>query len=103
MSKFSRYRVANWQDYNLSLKKRGPLTIWMSDGIDQHWDVKSNTNRKQGRPLHYSDICIDSLLTLRHLFKLSLRQLTGFAESLFALMGPFLFLSNKIAYLFNIL
>ncbi len=87
MSKSSRYRVTNWQDYNLSLKKRGSLTIWMSDDIDQHWYVNSNANRKQGRPLHYSDACIDYLLTLRHLFKLPLRQLTGFAESLFTLMG----------------
>lgn len=87
MSTSSKYRVTNWKDYNLSLKKRGSLTIWLNDDIDQHWYADLKVSRKQGRPLKYSQTCIECLLGLRQVFKLPLRQLTGFVESLFLSMS----------------
>ena len=74
MSQSVRYRITNWKEYNLALKKRGSLTIWLNDDINQHWYASSNISHKQGRPLKYSQTCIECLLSLRHLFKLPLPQ-----------------------------
>lgn len=40
-----------------------------------------------GRPFSYSDPLIELLLMMRHLYKLPLRQLIGFAKSFFAPLG----------------
>ena len=87
--KFS-YRITNWSEYNKSLKQRGSLTIWLSEDFEENWLVVKQDKKVRGRPFLYSDSCMKLILALRYLFKLALRQLTGFAESLFALLGKIL-------------
>jgi hypothetical protein len=50
------------------------------------WYSSSHTCQA-GRPATYSDEAILLLLTLREVFKLTLRSLEGFAKSLFTLMS----------------
>ncbi|WP_051908743.1 IS5 family transposase [Candidatus Odyssella acanthamoebae] len=94
ISKFSNkkisYKVTNWHEYNKALKQRGSLTVWLSEDLDESWLAPSTEERKRGRPLVYSQACINLLLTFRHLFKLALRQVIGFIESLFTLSGKIL-------------
>ena len=79
-----KYRVINWHQYEQSLRNRGNLTIWLSPAAIKSWTpAKSN---KQGRQRKYADLAIETVLTLRLLFHLPLRQAEGFVLSLFQLM-----------------
>ena len=82
----AKYRVTNCREYNHALKKRGSLTVWLEEGFEKTWYAVSDEMRKRGRPFIYSDACMKLLATLRHVFKLALRQLEGFITSLFDLM-----------------
>lgn len=84
------YKVTNWREYNKALKQRGSLTIWLSEDLDENWLAPEREEQKRGRPLVYSQVCINLILTLRHLFHLALRQVIGFVESLFTLLGKVL-------------
>lgn len=84
--KRSRYKVTNWREYNESLKQRGSLTVWFNDDFEENWLASKEDKPKKGRPFLYSQTCIQLILTLRHLFKLALRQVIGLVGSLLSLM-----------------
>jgi hypothetical protein len=84
------YKVTNWRDYNAALKQRGSLTVWLSEDLDENWLASPIGDQKRGRPLIYSQTCINLILTLRHLFHLALRQVIGFVETLFTLLEKIL-------------
>jgi len=69
------------------LKQRGSLTVWLSEDFEKSWFAVSKEKQKRGHPFLYSDTSMDLMLTLRQIFKLGLRQLTGFFKSLFSLIG----------------
>jgi Transposase DDE domain len=77
------YRTKNWSSYNLSLKRRGSLSIWFD--TEMAWEAKPSGQR--GRQQAYSDAAIQTCLTIKVLFGLPLRQTTGFVESLLELTG----------------
>ena len=79
------YKIQNWQEYERSLIQRGDLTIWLSEDVIQSW--YDDSLNQLGRPKFYSDIAIETALTLRLLFKLPLRQTEGFLTSIFTLMN----------------
>ena len=80
----TKYRVTNWNEYERSLRNRGNLTLWLSPSAIKAWKAKKSG--KPGRQQKYSDLAIETVLTLRVLFHLPLRQTEGFIESLFHLM-----------------
>ncbi len=59
--------------------------MWFSPSAIKSWTPKNSG--KQGRQRKYSDVAIETVLTLRLLFHLPLRQAEGFVSSLFQLMG----------------
>ena len=81
-----KYKITNWKQYNQALKQRGSLTFWFGDDLEKNW-YEASLSGKRGRPLVYSDICMKILATLRHVFKLALRQLEGFVFSTFSWLG----------------
>jgi Transposase DDE domain len=82
----SRYKVTNWREYNESLVRRGDITFWFDEDVIDSWE-HDNAEWKVGRPYVYSDLAIETLLTLRELFRLPYRQTEGLGRSLAALMG----------------
>jgi hypothetical protein len=74
------YRVRNWSEYNAGLIARGSLTMW----IDESAFMSGSEARhvKRGRPPVYSDVLIQALLTLKHVYHLTLRAAQGFVQSL---------------------
>ena len=84
------YKVTNWKDYNQAIKRRGSLTVWLSEDLEENWLAPSTIESKRGRPFVCLQTCINLILMLRHLFKLALRQVVGFVESLFTLLGKLL-------------
>ena len=69
------YRVRNWKHYNKSLIERGSLIFWFSEKITDSWQSaqKNNVHGNQ----KYSDMAITCGLTIRQLFRLTLRSAQG--------------------------
>jgi hypothetical protein len=80
----SRYRVRNWPEYEGGLKKRGDLTVWLSDDALEAWRVPAEG--KPGGQRTYSDVAIEAALTIRMVFHLPLRQTEGFLRCLAELL-----------------
>ena len=78
-----RYRTSNWPEYNRSLQNRGNLTVWLSP--DMPW--LGGRTGANGRPPLYSDAAIQTVLTLKVLFQLALRQARGLVCSVLKLLG----------------
>ena len=78
-----KHKVKNWPDYNLSLKKRGSLEIWISDDIEELWYEKDTINDGTGKPKKYTEKSIELSYFLKLAFKQPLRQTEGFVNSIF--------------------
>jgi hypothetical protein len=76
------YRTRNWPAYNEALKRRGSLTIW----FDPEMDWASAPTGRRGRQQAYIDAAIQACLSMKVLFGMTLRQTTGFVESLLRLV-----------------
>ena len=81
----ARYQVKNWSEYNESLVRRGDVTLWFDASVIEAWE-HDNAASKVGRPFTYSDVAIETLLTLRELFRLPYRQTEGLGQALAKLM-----------------
>ena len=81
----TKYRVANWASYDRALVRRGDVTVWVSPEAIATWEPADVGTR--GGQRKYSNLAIETALTLRLLFHLPLRQTEGFLRSLFGLMG----------------
>jgi DDE family transposase len=78
------YRVKNWHEYDQALRDRGDITLWMSQDAIHAWTPPQTG--KRGAQRVYSDIAIETALTLRLLFRLPLRQTEGFLQAILTLM-----------------
>ena len=81
----TKYHVRNWASYERALVERGDVTVWLSPDAIAAW--KPEAGGRRGGQRKYSDLAIETGLTLRLLFHLPLRQAEGFLTSLFRLMG----------------
>ena len=80
----TKYRVANWPAYNQALVRRGDVTVWLSSEAIAAWTPRRSGQR--GGQRRYSDLAIETALTLRLLYHLPLRQAEGFLRALFGMM-----------------
>ena len=80
-----KFKVTNWAAYNESLRRRGDLTVWISDEALAQWSAPRRTSRG-GQP-KYSDLAITMRLTLRVVYGSPLRQTQGMMRSIATLMG----------------
>ena len=80
----TKYRVANWPAYNQALVRRGDVTVWLSSDAIAAWTPRRSGRR--GGQRRYSDLAIETALTLRLLYHLPLRQAEGFLHALFGMM-----------------
>lgn len=78
------YRVGNWKEYNSALIQRGSLSVWISEEAIENWFYDGPA--QWGADPTYSDLAIETCLTLRLVYDLPLRQTQGFIASLFRLM-----------------
>ena len=81
----AKYQVTNCSEYNESLRQRGDVTIWISEDVARNW--ASPRRKTRGGQAVYSDLAIETCLTLRVVFRLPLRQTQGFMRSIASLMG----------------
>ncbi len=81
----TKYRVSNWPEYERSLVRRGDVTVWLSPDAVAAW--KPARDGRRGGQRKYSDLAIETALTLRLVFGLPLRQTEGFLASVLLMMG----------------
>jgi Transposase DDE domain len=62
------YRVKNWREYDQSLRDRGDIALWISQDAIDAWTPPMTG--KRGAQAMYSDVAIETALTLRLLFRL---------------------------------
>jgi len=82
------YRTMNWSSYNRALINRGNISIWFdptTTTTTTQWYAQPQG--KHGRNQTYSDAVIQCCLMIKSLFRLSLRMVSGFAQSLIRLCG----------------
>jgi hypothetical protein len=79
------YRVKTWREYDQSLRHRGDITLWISPDAIDAW-TPPQTGKRGAQPV-YSDLAIETALSLRLLFDLPLRQTEGFLHSILTLMN----------------
>jgi hypothetical protein len=80
----TKHRVRNWAVYEESLHRRGDITVCFDAAAVDSWNAPPSG--RPGGQKEYSDVVIETILTLRSLFHL-LRQTEGFVGSLVLLMG----------------
>lgn len=68
----TKYKTTNWSTYNNALKRRGSLAIWFDP----------DTALGAANAVVSSDAAIQTCLTMKVLFGMPLRQMTGFVENL---------------------
>jgi hypothetical protein len=64
-----KHRVMNWAAYNESLRRRGDLTVWVSEEVQCLWSASRRMSC--GGQQKYSDLAITLCLTLRCLWSAS--------------------------------
>ena len=67
----ARHRVRNWAEYDQALVQRGDLTIWFTPEAVSAWQPRAQG--LHGRQRRYSDVAIETALTLRVLYRLPWR------------------------------
>lgn len=81
----ARYKVTNWAEYERGLVQRGSLQVWMSDDALASWEPPKRKTR--GGQASYTDLAIETCLTLGCVYNLPLRQTEGFVRSILGLLG----------------
>ncbi len=81
----TKYRVGNWPAYDRALVQRGEVTLWLAPEAIARLEAAGVG--KRGGQLQYSDVAIETALTLRLLFHLPLRQTEGFLRSIFGMLS----------------
>ena len=81
-----KYKVSSWTDYTESLRQRGNITVWLSEGAISQWYEADRIYDGTGAPRLYTDFAIITCHEIRLVYKLPLRQCQGFIDSLFQLM-----------------
>jgi hypothetical protein len=84
----SSHAKRNWSKYNKSLINRGSINIWIEEAVQKEWVSKQ---KKRGRPAFSTNV-IEIGWILKIVYRLSLRALQGFLESVL----NFLKLSLKV-------
>ncbi len=83
--KSTKYSVKDWPEYEQGLRNRGDVTIWFGEDAIGGWIPRGE--RCRGAQRRYSDLAIETTLTLVLLFHLPLCQTEGFVASLLPLMN----------------
>lgn len=80
------YRVRNWKEYNKALINRGSITLWIDEKNIHRWYEKNKRRKERGHPRVYADVAIQTALTLKQVYRLTLRSCQGFLGSLIELL-----------------
>ncbi|MCP4363804.1 MAG: IS5 family transposase [Planctomycetes bacterium] len=86
-NQYQERKIINWPEYNQALVNRGSITFWFDRDIEKVWFHKKTGPTGRGLDKTFSDAALQACLMLRMHYKLTLRSMEGFVNSLFALLG----------------
>ncbi len=75
----TKYHVGNWPAYDRALVQRGDVTLWLAPEAITAWTAAGVGTR--GGQLQYSDLAIETALTLRLLFHLPRPSTIGYSKA----------------------
>lgn len=82
------YRVRNWKEYNEALVNRGRISFWIDEKVLEQWKEDfEGKKRKPGRPKFFSDVALETALTLQQVFHQALRQTEGMLNDILKKLG----------------
>lgn len=81
-----KHKLTNWSDYNAALRRRGDITIWLSEEVLVKWYEEEQIYDGTGTPQRYTDFAIITCHEIRQVYRLPLRQCQGFIDSLFRIL-----------------
>nr|WP_284700506.1 transposase [Serratia symbiotica] len=61
-----KFRITNWKAYNKALITRGSLTFWVDETALHAWYCEAKPSLR-GRPQHYSDMAMTTVLIMSRL------------------------------------
>jgi hypothetical protein len=79
------FKVTNWAEYEAGLRRRGSLTMWVTEVAIDAWTAAPRST--PGGQATYSDSAILTCLMLRTAFKLALRQAESLMASVIEMIG----------------
>jgi hypothetical protein len=79
-----KFKLTNWAEYEAGLRRRGSMTLWVTPEALDGWAAPRRKTRG-GQP-RYSDLAIETTLTLGMVFGLRLRQSEGLLSSVLDMM-----------------
>jgi hypothetical protein len=85
-AKKKKYKVRNWSAYNKMLVERGRLIFHITKEAIERWEEEEKSG-KPGRSRSFSDIAIETALTVQQYFRLPLRAAEGVVSSMLARSG----------------
>lgn len=78
------YRVRNWAEYDRALVQRGDVTVWLSEEALAAWYYQGPPQR--GAQPVFSDLAIETALTIKEVFHLTNRMTEGKLQALLKLL-----------------
>lgn len=82
-----KYKLKNWSEYNEALRRRGDITVWLSEDVLLKWHEQERIYDGTGTPRLYTDFAIITCHEIRQVYRLPLRQCQGFIDSLFRILN----------------
>jgi hypothetical protein len=79
-----KYTVSNWSTYNKDLENRVDITFMIIDEVIANW--YSDAPLQRGAQEKYSDICIESIMMFKTVFRLAYRPSNCFTQGILKLM-----------------
>ena len=80
-----KYRIRNWKQYNQALVNRGRIDLWINVDVQDAWYEPEKTG-KRGASKTFSDLAIQTMLTLKEVYHLPFRAVEGFLGSILDLL-----------------
>jgi hypothetical protein len=80
-----KFKATNWAEYEAGRRRCGSLTLWLTPQALTMWVAPRRTTR--GGQHRYSDLAIETALTLGLVFGLRLRQTESLLASVLQMMG----------------
>ena len=82
-----KYKVRNWKEYNQALVNRGKILFWITEEAIRNWEEQRKTG-KRGKPKQFSNVAIETSLTLSQVFHMPLRAAEGFLSDILEKLAP---------------
>lgn len=81
-------KIVNWPEYNLGLKKRHDISLWIDPHIVRTWRAQSEEQAVgPGRKTEYSILAISFCFKIKEALGLTFRGAEGFLGGLFSMLG----------------